>query len=381
MAVDIYSTLPGDGLESEEAKLYNLINEYRAQNGLPAIPASKALTTVANRHVQDVAENLDYVNSPQRDSINPHSWSDATYDPNNQSTWPNMWQAPQRLNTGYPGNGYENFAWTAASSISAEEALEIWKNSPAHNQVILNQGIWQDRQWNALGVGIYKGYAALWFGQETDPTGTPATSSTTVDPDIIIGTEGNETLTGTTGTDTIIALGGNDTVTGAAGADVLSGNAGSDYITGDGGDDIVVGGQGDDIVIGGAGNDLMVNGNKGSDQVFGGDGNDTVNGGRENDSLFGEAGDDWLSGDLGADTLLGGAGSDVYFVGGDATDICYYDDTEDFIGLAGGLSFEQLSFSQGAAGAQILNLTTNSVLAVLPGVDVSLLDAGDFISI
>ncbi|MGL5195132.1 MAG: hypothetical protein ACRC8Y_16255, partial [Chroococcales cyanobacterium] len=34
-------------------------------------------------------------------------------------------------------------------------------------------GDWSQRPWNALGVGIYKGYAVLWFGEEVDPTGEP----------------------------------------------------------------------------------------------------------------------------------------------------------------------------------------------------------------
>src|SRR4028119_1164176 len=99
MTVNIYAPSPQDALESEEVKLINLINQYRAENGLPPIPKSKALTTVANRHVQDLAENVGTLT---------HGWSDAPYDSSNNATWPNMWKAPQRLNTGYLGNGYEN---------------------------------------------------------------------------------------------------------------------------------------------------------------------------------------------------------------------------------------------------------------------------------
>ncbi|MFM6401271.1 MAG: hypothetical protein ACKPFF_31745, partial [Planktothrix sp.] len=51
--------------------------------------------------------------------------------------------------------------------------LDLWKKSPAHNAVILNQGQWANLDWNALGVGLYKGYGVLWFGEEVDPTGTP----------------------------------------------------------------------------------------------------------------------------------------------------------------------------------------------------------------
>lgn len=165
MAIDIYAPSPLDGLSPEEQKLYNLVNEYRAENGLAPIPASKALTTVANRHVLDLEENIDRVT---------HAWSDAVYDSNNPDTFSSMWNAPQRFNTGYPGNGYENAHGGSGGYIAtAESALNSWKNSPLHNDVILNQGTWTDNSWNALGVGIYGGYAVLWFGEEVDPTGNP----------------------------------------------------------------------------------------------------------------------------------------------------------------------------------------------------------------
>ncbi|MGB3510547.1 MAG: CAP domain-containing protein [Microcoleaceae cyanobacterium] len=180
MSVDIYSSSPTDGLESEETQLLNLINEYRAQNGLPPIPPSKALTTVANRHAIDLAENIGQVT---------HAWSDAVYDSNNPNTWSAMWSAPQRFNTGYPGNGYENtvgYNGFDTPDLTAETALNQWKNSPLHNAVILNRGQWTDKQWNALGVGLYEGYGTLWFGEEIDPTGEPIrTGSDSAPPTLV----------------------------------------------------------------------------------------------------------------------------------------------------------------------------------------------------
>ena len=178
MSVDIYSSFSTDGLESEEIQLLNLVNEYRAENGLPPIPPSKGLTTVANRHTIDLAENIGQVT---------HTWSDAVYDSSNSNTWSAMWSAPQRFNTGYPGNGYENivgYGGFDTPDMTAETALEEWKNSPLHNDVILNQGQWTDRQWNALGVGLYEGYGALWFGEEIDPTGEPIRSDSDFAPPI-----------------------------------------------------------------------------------------------------------------------------------------------------------------------------------------------------
>jgi uncharacterized protein YkwD len=154
------SSCNGDELDSEEQKLYELINEYRRQNGLPSIPLSPSLTLVANRHVQDLEMNIGRLT---------HSWSNCPYSGGSSATYACMWEAPQRLNTVYSGNGYENahggsggYQATAASSLSG------WKDSDAHNAVMLNQGMWRDRQWKAIGIGIYGGYAVLWFGEESD---------------------------------------------------------------------------------------------------------------------------------------------------------------------------------------------------------------------
>lgn len=152
----------GDGLEAEEEKLYRLINQYRAQNGLPAIPVSPSLTLVANRHVRDLEANLKTVT---------HAWSNCPYSGSDSNTWPCMWKAPQRLGTVYPGNGYENAhgGW-GGYRASAQSALRSWQSSRLHNAVILNQGMW-NQPWKALGIGIYKNYAVLWFGRELDPAG------------------------------------------------------------------------------------------------------------------------------------------------------------------------------------------------------------------
>ncbi|MCT7997194.1 hypothetical protein [Laspinema olomoucense] len=58
MAINIYIPSEFDNLEPEEVKLYNLVKEYRAENGLSAIPASKALSLVADWHVLDLNENV-----------------------------------------------------------------------------------------------------------------------------------------------------------------------------------------------------------------------------------------------------------------------------------------------------------------------------------
>jgi uncharacterized protein YkwD len=153
----------GDGLEAEEARLAQQVNQIRAQNQLAKVSLSRSLTLVANRHARDLAENVGYLT---------HGWSDCLYDPRDNSTWHCIWNAPQRLRTAYPGKGYEN-AHFSGRGATAASAFEGWKRSSAHLEVILSQGKWKNHQWKALGVGIFKGFAVLWVGAEPDPSGPP----------------------------------------------------------------------------------------------------------------------------------------------------------------------------------------------------------------
>jgi chitinase len=69
----------------------------------------------------------------------------------------------------------------------------------------------------------------------------------------------------------------------------------------------------DDVIIGTDGADSL-NGTAGADAILGGLGNDTLAGGDGDDSLDGGGGDDSLSGGAGADTMAGSAGNDVFLV-------------------------------------------------------------------
>jgi uncharacterized protein YkwD len=162
------ATATNVSFSTEETRLYELVNEYRFENGLSAIPLSSSLTSVAQIHVRDLQ------NYPPSGNCNLHSWS-------SNGTWSSccytsdhaqaqcMWDKPREL-TNYPGNGYENsYGGSSGYQATADSALEGWKQSSGHNAVILNQDGWQNHSWNALGVGLYKGYAVLWFGEESDP--------------------------------------------------------------------------------------------------------------------------------------------------------------------------------------------------------------------
>jgi dienelactone hydrolase len=78
-----------------------------------------------------------------------------------------MWSKPREL-TKYPGNGYEISYWDGSENATAAGALASWKQSSGHNAVIINQGIWGSHPWQAIGIGIYKGYSVVWFGEEVD---------------------------------------------------------------------------------------------------------------------------------------------------------------------------------------------------------------------
>jgi uncharacterized protein YkwD len=73
--------------------------------------------------------------------------------------------------TSYKGYGYEIACGSNVCCsdyvMTAEYALDSWKSSPGHNALILNLGKWND-DWNAIGIGIYKGFAVVWFGKELD---------------------------------------------------------------------------------------------------------------------------------------------------------------------------------------------------------------------
>lgn len=146
--------------------LADVINQYRVEKGLPRIPVSYSLTMVAEAHVNDLEKN-----NPAYGSCNLHSWS-------NQGNWSSccytsdhaqaqcMWNKPKEISNGlYASNGYEI---SAMGGVTPQDALEIWKGSPAHHDVILNKNIWLNFQWNAIGAAMSGRYSVVWFGTEAD---------------------------------------------------------------------------------------------------------------------------------------------------------------------------------------------------------------------
>ena len=186
--------------------------------------------------------------------------------------------------------------------------------------------------------------------------------------DNLYGGEGNDLLHGNRGRDFLDGGSGNDTLHGGKNNDALSGMYGNDYLYGDFDDDTLDGGEGNDFQSGNRGNDLL----------DGGSGEDTLHGGKNNDVLTGNSGDDFLSGDLGDDTLVGGTGSDVFvlFQGSGSDTIVDFQDGIDSLGLALGLSFNDLAIAGNANTTFIRE--GDELLAVLENVDFNLIGVDDF---
>ncbi len=146
---------PDDANSSDEQALFQLVTKYRTANGRPEIRLSQTLSMVANRHLIDLMQNIKSFT---------HSWSNCPYDINNEKTWPCVIDAPQRLNSGYKGQGYETLYHTTTGNAAPEIALEAWKKSPLHNSIILNLDIFKGIVWDEVGIAVYGPYAALWFG-------------------------------------------------------------------------------------------------------------------------------------------------------------------------------------------------------------------------
>jgi uncharacterized protein YkwD len=170
LLISFFITPPAECISAAEKELYERINDYRKTKNLSPIPISAKLNAVARAHAWDLAENYTFdVNN----KCNPHSWSDkGPWTPccytNDHAQAECMWQKPKEI-AGYEGSGYE-IAFYNSNEAQPDKALEGWKSSKSHNPIIINQGMWKQVKWNAIGIGIYKNYAVVWFGENRDST-------------------------------------------------------------------------------------------------------------------------------------------------------------------------------------------------------------------
>lgn len=157
------SKLKPQPVSEDEAALVEQINAYRKKKGLPSIPWSQNLAIVAQLHATDLQQ------FPPKSPCNMHSWSangkwkPCCYTPDHKEA-SCMWNKPKEL-TGYPGQGFEISAMNTGENV---QWLAQWQRSQAHHQVIINEGIWKGKKWNAMGLAIRKPFAVIWFGFEAD---------------------------------------------------------------------------------------------------------------------------------------------------------------------------------------------------------------------
>lgn len=156
------SGMPADGEKctDEEVELIGLVNAYRMQNGLPAVPINEHLCAVAHIHAVDLEEQ-----APQNTAgCDLHSWSNAgAWTPccytEDLAQAACMWAKPAEL-TPYPGNGHE----MAAAATDPATALAMMQSVTYDNALMLNIGLWESQPWRSVGAAIHGGHALVWFG-------------------------------------------------------------------------------------------------------------------------------------------------------------------------------------------------------------------------
>ena len=186
--------------------------------------------------------------------------------------------------------------------------------------------------------------------------------------DILVSSEGDDTVWGDAGNDRIEGGYGNDQLRGGAGDDIITDMGGDDNIQGGDGNDVIQGGNGVNLIIGGFGSDFIITGEDASEAI-GGHGNDFILGSKANEQDMGNEGDDWIEkgtsdgapGDnfdpLGNDPIIG---NDV-FIGDGENDKFNAEGGDDIMvgktgfgdRYIGGSGFDWASFKGDPAGVHI----------------------------
>lgn len=161
MALALLSTLAFAGTgsaatayDAEELRFLELINEYRAQNGLEPVILSDTLTVAAEHHSQDMAQYGFFA----------HNTESSSYYPTGSKPWDRMEAEGYDYNTAKGEN-------LAVGYDTAEEAMGAWKRSPSHNAAML------DGNYRVMGVarvdapgGLQRWYWTTDFGGYVDPS-------------------------------------------------------------------------------------------------------------------------------------------------------------------------------------------------------------------
>jgi hypothetical protein len=174
-------------LNDKEKQLADLVNQYRTDNGLSAVPITNSLTKVARTHISDL--NTYHPDTmydvPPSGDCNMHSWSNhddwtaVCYNDSNTAMHSLMRSKPREITDGvYDSEGYE-ITYKDSSKATPSGAMNSWKTEipPLHIDVILERNTWQGSAWKAMGVGIDGNYAVVWFGKYQDPAGPVPTTT------------------------------------------------------------------------------------------------------------------------------------------------------------------------------------------------------------
>lgn len=167
---------PETAVSRAESQLADLINELRVSEGLSPVPVSASLYLTAKGHLRDLVLNAPDKNKFDKRGLpcGMHSWSAAggrealCYTADHYYA-KGMWKKPEEV-AGYKGKGYEIIYWKSLPA-TPEAAIEAWKRSRGERDVILEEGVWKGRRWQAMGAGIEGNYAAVWFGDRVDGKG------------------------------------------------------------------------------------------------------------------------------------------------------------------------------------------------------------------
>lgn len=136
-------------LDAEEQRFLQLLNQHRADNGLPAVSACTSLNRAAQRHSEDMRDQ-NYFDHSGLDGSNPSSRAcDACFE-------------------GCQSNGFgENIA---AGNSDAEATFDQWRNSSGHNANMLGDRYLVVGLGRATGGGAYGTYWTNVFATGTDPS-------------------------------------------------------------------------------------------------------------------------------------------------------------------------------------------------------------------
>lgn len=134
-------------LDEEEQRFFELLNQHRADNGVPPVSACSSLNRAAQAHSEDMRDQ-DYFNHQGLDGSSPGSRAcDACFE-------------------GCQSTGFgENIA---AGTPGAAGTFDLWLNSSGHNANMLREGYAVVGLGRATGGGTYRSYWTSVFATRSD---------------------------------------------------------------------------------------------------------------------------------------------------------------------------------------------------------------------